>query len=356
MQLMQVKKSFDEKNISPKEVSATIAIVFFDGENDLRDCLLCLGRQTLRPRRILLVDNSLLGLGSNVINSIPNAEILRDGRNLGFAGGNNLALSEAQTEFFATLNADAFPEPEWLEALVDAAQSHPEAAAFGCLQIHHENPKLTDGIGDQYHFSGLAWRSGYLCDVGSLNLTARRIFSPCGAAAFFRTADLKEVGGFDEDFFCYCEDVDVGFRLWLAGRECRYVPDAVVRHRGAGSMGNRHSNFAVYHGHRNLVWVYLKNMPGVLFWIFLPLHILMNLLLVIVAKLRGQSTIVWRSKQDALLGFSRVWNKRLEIQSRRKASLIDIWRVLDKGIPSEPWRRTFQRLKKQICGRMKLKA
>jgi GT2 family glycosyltransferase len=339
-----------------EEIDATVAIVFFDGQEDLRDCLGCLARQTQRPRRIVVVDNSPLGLPSNVVSSMPNAEILRDGRNLGFAGGNNLALREARTEFFATLNADAFPEPDWLEALVRAARLHPEAAAFGGLQIQHGNPTLADGIGDRYHLSGSVWRSGYMVEVSSLSLNSCLIFSPCAAAAFFRTADLLAIGGFDEDFFCYCEDVDVGFRLWLAGRECRFVPEAVVRHKGAGSTGDTHSDFAVYHGHRNLVWVYLKNMPGVLFWIFLPLHILVNLLLVIVATLRGQGAVVCRSKRDALLGLSRVWDKRLAVQSQRKASLGAIWKVLDKSIPPEPWRRTFKRLKKQICGRMETKA
>jgi GT2 family glycosyltransferase len=336
--------------------NATVAIVFYDGLEDLNDCLGCLARQTLEPRRILVVDNSAAGLPSDFCQPESGVEILWASSNLGFAGGNNLALRETGTEFFATLNADAFPEPAWLETLVEAARSHPEAAAFGSLQIQHENPTLADGIGDQYHFSGLAWRRGYLCELAGLDLTPRPIFSPCGAAAFFRTAELQAIGGFDDDFFCYCEDLDVGFRLWLAGRECRFVPDAVVRHRGAGSTGDSHSDFAVYHGHRNLTWVYLKNMPCFLFWIFLPLHLLMNLQMAHAVTLRGQGEVVRQSKRDALLGIARVWGKRLAIQSRRKASLGTIWRVLDKSIPPQPWRRTFRRLKKQIRMRMAGKA
>ncbi len=329
---------------------ATVAIVFYDGESDLRVCLGCLSRQTLKPRKILLVDNSNAGL--DPANFGEDVEILRSGENLGFAGGNNLALRGTKTEFFATLNADAFPEPEWLESLVEAARGHPEAAAFGSLQIQHENPTLADGIGDQYHFSGLAWRRGYLCELASLDLAPRRIFSPCGAAAFFRTAELQAIGGFDEDFFCYCEDLDVGFRLWLAGQACRFAPKAVVRHRGAGSSGDCHSDFAVYHGHRNLVWVYLKNMPGFLFWIFLPLHLLMNLQMTHAVTLRGQGEVMRRAKRDALQGIARVWDKRLAIQTRRKTSLGAIWSVLDKSLPPEPWRRTFQRIREQIHQRM----
>jgi len=328
----------------------TVAIVFYDGAEDLVECVRCLERQTLRPQRILVVDNSVAGLTPTDV--AEGIDILRSGANLGFAGGNNLALHETKTEFFATLNADAFPEPEWLEEMVGAARRHPEAAAFGGLQRVDEQPQLADGIGDHYHFSGLAWRGGYLCEVADLDLTPRRIFSPCGAAAFFRTADLKAIGGFDEDFFCYCEDLDAGFRLWLAGRECRFVPEAVVRHRGAGSTGDSHSDFAVYHGHRNLVWVYFKNMPGIFLWLFLPVHLLLNLQMVHAVSLRGQGGVIRQAKQDALSSIPRIWDKRLAIQSRRKASLLQIWRVLDKSLPPEPWRRTFQRLGEQIRRRL----
>lgn len=334
------------------EADVTVAIVFFDGLEDLRHCLQCLACQILKPLRILVVDNSEAGLPSDLCEPRSGAEILRASDNLGFASGNNLALSRAGTKFFATLNADAFPEPEWLEALVEAARSHPEAAAFGSLQIQHENPTLADGIGDQYHLSGLAWRRGYLCELAALDLTPRPIFSPCGAAAFFRTAELQAIGGFDEDFFCYCEDLDAGFRLWLAGHACRIVPKAVVRHRGAGSTGDIHSDFAVYHGHRNLVWVYLKNMPGIFLWLFLPVHLLLNLLIVQVVSQRGQGDVIRQAKWDALSDVARIWDKRLAIQSRREASLLQIWRVLDKSLPPEPWRRSLLRIKEQIRRRL----
>jgi len=329
----------------------TVSIVYYEGIDDLRRCLACLKAQSLSPAEIFVVDNSPAGLQLEA-NPPAAPHIIRQGRNLGFAAGNNLAIREAKTEFVATLNADAFPEPKWLESLAAAAKNHPEAAAFGSLQLLDEDPMTADGIGDCYHLSGLAWRSGHKCRLAELNLSPRTILSPCGAAAFFRKADFDSVSGFDEDFFCYCEDIDLGFRLWLAGRECRFVPDAVVRHRGAGSTGDSHSDFAVYHGHRNLTWVYIKNMPSFLFWIFLPLHLLMNLQMAHAVTLRGQGEVVRRSKRDAFMGIPRIWDKRLSIQARRKASLRDIWRVLDKSLPPEPWRRTFQRLKEQIRRRL----
>ena len=137
---------------------------------------------------------------------------------------------------------------------------------------------------------------------------------------------MKHIGGFDEDFFCYGEDVDVGFRLRLAGYVCRFVPEAVVLHAGGTSSGGQRSEFAAYHGHRNMVWVYVKNMPGVLFWLFLPLHILANLASMIVLTLRGQGKVAWHAKRDAIKGLPAMWKKRQAMQSMRVASIKNIWR------------------------------
>jgi GT2 family glycosyltransferase len=142
----------------------------------------------------------------------------------------------------------------------------------------------------------------------------------------------SDVGGFDEDFFCYVEDVDLGFRLRLAGHKALYVPDAVAHHVGSATTGGQHSDFAVYHGHRNLVWTFMKNMPGILFWLLLPLHAAMNLVAVAVFTLRGQGWVILRAKWDAVKGLPTMWRKRKLVQSTRIATVREIWRCLDKHI------------------------
>ena len=88
----------------------------------------------------------------------------------------------------------------------------------------------------------------------------------------------------------------------------------------------------MYYGHRNLVWTYVKDMPRVLFWSFLPLHLAMNLIALVVFTLRGQGRVVLRAKRDAIKGLPKMWRKRQLIQSTRIATVREIWRLMDKRI------------------------
>jgi GT2 family glycosyltransferase len=231
------------------------------------------------------------------------------------------------------LNPDAFVEPEWLEELLLAAQRNPAFDVFGSKLINATLPTLLDGEGDSYHVSGLVWRTGHGMLATTQEENEREIFSPCAAAAMYRRSALLQLGGFDEDFFCYVEDVDLGFRLRLAGHRCLYVPKSVAHHVGSGTTGGQHSDFALYHGHRNLVWTFVKDMPGLLFWLLLPLHVSLSLAsLVWFAMRHGRGGVIWRAKRDALKGVPNMWRKRQLIQKSRVASVVDIWQQIDKRL------------------------
>lgn len=310
--------------------SITVLVVNWNSGTLLHECLKNLARQTLLPQRVLIVDNASTDHSAACNEYLVKADLLQMTANIGFAAGNNRALAECDTEFVALLNPDAFPRPDWLEKLLAAANAYPDVTAFGSRQLCRAYPKVLDGIGDSYHMSGLVWRDRHGMLQQKCDMHPREIFSPCAAAAFYRRQALIDVGGFDESYFCYVEDVDLGFRLRLAGHKAMYVPDAVVHHVGAATTGGQHSDFSVYHGHRNLVWAFVKNMPGVLFWLLLPLHLMMNVTMVAWFIAHGQGRLILRAKRDAIKGLPRVWAERQKIQARRVASVKDIWRVLEK--------------------------
>jgi GT2 family glycosyltransferase len=311
-----------------------VVIVNWNGEAFLERCFLALHTQTVKPHEILLLDNASTDGSKEIARRFPAVRWLEAGCNSGFARGNNLALAAAakDAEWIALLNPDAFPEPQWLEALLAAAQLRPEFEVFGSKLVTAADPSILDGAGDAYHLSGLVWRTAHGVKAASVADDKREIFSPCAAAAMYRRSAWVAVGGFDEDYFCYVEDVDLGFRMWLAGYRCLYVPQSVVHHVGSGTTGGQQSDFSVYHGHRNLVWTFVKCMPGVLFWLFLPLHIALNLLSLAWFSLRGQGGVIFRAKRDAILGLPKMWRKRKEIQILRVVSTRSIWNMLEKGL------------------------
>lgn len=313
-------------------MSVSVILVNWNSGNLLPECLQHLERQTISPEYIFVVDNASTDGSADIKDASGGVTVLKMAENIGFAAANNQALDRCTTEFVALLNIDAFPEPDWIEQLLRAALRHPDAAAFGSRQLSYENPNILDGIGDSYHVSGLVWRNGHGQRLKSQDLATHEIFSPCAAAAMYRRSALTEVGGFDADYFCYVEDVDLGFRLRLAGYKAVYVPDAIVRHMGSVMTGGQRSDFSVYHGHRNLVWTYIKNMPGLLFWFLLPLHLLLNVVTIGVFTLRGQLRVILKAKLDAIKKSPQALMKRKRIQDERVAKIQDIWKVLDKHL------------------------
>ena len=276
-------------------------------------------------------DSSIVGLEE----CYPHVKVERLDKNIGFAAANNYAvrLVSEECNWIALVNPDAFPEPTFLESLMDAARHYPEYAFFGSRLMNANDPSTYDGTGDIYHISGLVWREDHGNAADASTLKMKDIFSPCAAAALYRKDAFIEANGFDEDYFCYVEDVDLGFRLRLLGYRCLYVPESVVYHVGSATTG-KHSDFSVYHGHRNLVWTYVKNMPGILFWILLPIHLALNFITVIYFVMRGQGGIILRAKWDAIKGISKMWRKRRQIQDSRRVSVMGIWRTLDRRIIS----------------------
>lgn len=316
-----------------------VIIINYNSGMLLDKCLRHLRAQTRRPECVIVVDNaSNDGSVDELECNYPEVDLVQLDRNLGFAAANNLAALRAEDmEWFALLNPDAFPEPMWLERLLTAARVHPECASFGARLVNARDPDRLDGTGDVYHVSGLTWRRDHGKPIGAGAGEGGEIFAPCAAAALYRRSAFFEAGGFDENYFCYFEDVDLGFRQRLLGYGCRYVPDAIVWHIGS-AVTVRGSTFSVYHGHRNLVWTYCKNMPAPLFWLYLPQHLLVNLGTILWFGLCGQGGAVLRAKWDALRGLPRCWQLRRVIQTKRRISSWQLRGMMSRCLLARFWR------------------
>jgi GT2 family glycosyltransferase len=275
----------------------------------------------------VIVDNAS-GDGSIDLLVLPDARfhLIRCEENLGFAAGTNLGCHGARTDWLATLNPDAFPEPGWLAALHEATARYPEAVMFGSLQVDAEKPERLDGCGDNYSFLGINWRGGHGHPFAGLPADGE-CFSPCAAAALYRRQAFEAVGGFDERYFGYCEDVDLGFRLRLRGGRCIQVGGAVVRHVGSAVTGQQ-SAFTVYHSARNRLWTYLKNMPAALLWLSLPMHLAATAGLLWNARGGPRLRPMLLGLGHALRGLQPILAERRRVQSGRRVSTRTIARAM----------------------------
>lgn len=282
-----------------------------------------LDAQTYRRWRLVVVDNASRLNERLLAEDLPqNATLIQSEWNLGFAAANNRAVASLQTPLIALLNPDAFPEPAWLEELVAACERWPGAASIGSLQLIADDPDLCDGDGDEFHALGVPYRAGHRLRRPS-NPIEGPCFSACAAAALYRSDAYKAAQGFDEDFFAYCEDVDLGYRLRLAGHVCVQAPRAIVHHV-SGASASRRSEFATYHGFRNRLWTFIKNTPAGIFWPILPFHLAATMLWATVFLLRGNGLAAFRGLAAGLAGSGGIWKKRTAIQHARKASTLKI--------------------------------
>lgn len=298
----------------------TVVIVNYNGGDYLRGCLASLATQTFQNFETIIVDNASSDNSLDRIVEKPlRLAILKQTKNLGFAGGNNVGAKAGKGKWLALLNPDAEAAPDWLEAMMRALVQRPTHRMLASLQISLHDAAKLDGAGDCYLACGYAWRGGFGHPASSAP-PAGECFAPCGAAALYPRDVFLESGGFDERYFCYHEDVDLAFRLRLQGERCQFVPEARVRHAGSAISG-RASAFSVFHGVRNGVWTYVKNMPGGLLLLTSPVWFVGSLMLLGRGALRGVFVPTWRGFVAAFAGLGPALAARKELRARRRVSV-----------------------------------
>lgn len=309
----------------------TVVVVNYNGGDYLRGCLRSLAEQTFRDFETILVDNaSSDGSLDRIVERPDRLRILRQDSNLGFAAANNLGARIGRGEWLALLNPDAEAERDWLAALMQAIAKRPSHRMVASLQLNMHDPSRLDGAGDCYLAYGYAWRGGFGHPASSAP-GAGECFAPCGAAALYPREAFLSAGGFDESYFCYHEDVDIAFRLRLLGERCQFAPAARVRHAGSAISG-RASRFSVFHGVRNGVWTYAKNMPSGLLLATLPVWFIGMLALLVRALARG----VFSATLDGLIAAFRSLGPMLEARRELKARRTVRWSEIASAVNWNP--------------------
>ncbi|HEX5430340.1 MAG TPA: glycosyltransferase family 2 protein, partial [Bryobacteraceae bacterium] len=237
----------------------TVAVPTLTAGGALAGCLRSLESQTFADFEVVVIDNSGISLASQfVADASPRARLIANPSNAGFGGAVNQAFRSSQAPYLATLNDDAAARPGWLEALVHEAEAHPRAGMFAS-QVRMADSGLLDSAGMLIAADGSSKQRGHGREPEAFAKSDAALL-PSGSAALYRREMLEQIGIFDEDFFLYCEDTDLGLRARWAGWECRYVARAVVDHRYSHSSG-RASPLKAYLVERNRIYTMLKNFP-----------------------------------------------------------------------------------------------
>ena len=305
----------------------SIVIVNWNGRQFLDACLDAVAAQQGVNAETILVDNgSTDGSAAYVCERYPWVRVVALTENRGFAGGNNAGVREARGRFVALLNNDTVADPGWLKTLLSAAD---DSVLTTSRVVYMHDRRVIDSAGDGMLRWGGAFKRHH-GDTVDAAMESRDVFGVCGAACLVAKRVFEELGGFDEHLFISHEDVDLSYRARLRGYRCRYVADAVVAHHGSSTLG-RVSAFAVYHGQRNLEWVYLKNTPISLLLRTLPGHLVYVAAAAAHFARAGLLGTFVRAKLAALAGIPRVLRQRAAVQRARRVDATAIAIHLDRA-------------------------
>ncbi len=240
----------------------SVIVVNWNGLAYLPECLGSLALQSYPALEIVVVDNGSTDGSLEYLRRDhgERVRLVESPANTGFAGGNNLGIRAAKGDYLALINNDAAADARWVEALVAAAESDPRVGMCASKIYVWDRPGVLDGAGLLLSGDGIGRGRGRLELDREEFAREEEVLLPSGCAALYRRAMLDEIGLFDEEFFAYCEDTDLGLRGRIAGWRCRYVPGAVVRHRYSGSTAP-HSPFKAFQVERNRIWVVVKCFP-----------------------------------------------------------------------------------------------
>jgi len=244
----------------------TVIIVTLNNLNLLRNCLTSLYAQDYGAIEIIVIDN---GSGKDVRGMLaaefPEVHMVRLDKNYGFAKGNNRGIEIAQGEYIALINNDAVATPQWISSLITTIESDANIGAAASIVIDGNKPEVLDSCGVGVALDGMSRQTMRGIPVPQLT-QAKEILLFSGCSCLLRIEALKDVGLFDEDFFAYCEDTDLGLRMRWAGWNIVAAPGAYVYHHYS-MTGGKFSLQKIYWVERNHFWVAIKNFP----WFLLTL-------------------------------------------------------------------------------------
>jgi GT2 family glycosyltransferase len=319
----------------------SVVVVNWNRKELLRACLCSLRRQSGVVFETIVVDNGSADGSADMAEGEFGARVIRNRENRGFCAANNQGIRASAGEFIALLNNDAEAEPGWLAALNRACGQAPDIGMAASKVLIWEDPGRIDKAGHLIFPDGQnRGRGTGELDQGQFD-REEEVLWPDGCAGMYRKEMLDRIGGFDEDFFAYGDDAELGLRARIAGWRCLYTPAAIVRHHRGSTLG-KDSAHRLRLIERNRVLLTIKLFPWSLLWLnplFFAVRVAASVAKAgrgagdtahfpgLIGKLRMASAIV-RGDWDALRLVPRMLRKRAQIRGMRRVSPGEVRRLL----------------------------
>jgi GT2 family glycosyltransferase len=307
--------------------SAAVIIPNLNGKEHLAYCLPTLLAQTYQDFEVVVVDNGSTDDSITFVRqNFPRVRLIANPHNLGFAEANNTAIRATCSPYLVTLNNDTQVEARWLAEMINVAEAYGQVGMIACKVLSMREPHLIDSAGLEIDSAGMPWNRYHGQVDQRTEIEPYEVFCPTGAAALYKREMLDQVGLFDEAYFAYCEDMDLGWRARLRGWRCLYVPTAVVYHLHSATSGLG-SPFKRYLLTRNRIWTVLKNYPSPEIWRDLPKLLLYDLAATLYRVRMEKNLSPLQGRVAALRQLRRVLKQRRKIQ-REQTAAKESWQQL----------------------------
>ena len=303
-----------------QQPKVAVVIIHWNRRNLLEQFLPFLVKSTYSNLEIVVADNNSDDDSiAFVKNNFPNITIVKNDDNYGYAGGYNHALKHVTADYFVLLNNDIEVSPNWIEPVIEAMEKDKTIAAAQPKMLDYNNRNKFEyaGAGGGYiDVFGYAFCRGRIFEVleedkGQYNDT-HGAFWATGACMFVRAEVFKKLHGFDEHFFAHMEEIDLCWRMQLAGHTLVTVPQSVVYHVGGGTL-NKQSPQKTYLNFRNNLIMLTKNLPvSTLLWL-IPIRSFLDLLSSIFFMMNGlpkYSLAIHKAHTDYFFKFGKWWKLR----------------------------------------------
>jgi GT2 family glycosyltransferase len=251
----------------------SVIVVNWNRRELLRACLESLSRQAAADFEVIVVDNGSTDGSLEMLRSgFPDVRVIANAENRGFCAANNQGFAAAAGGYLALLNNDAEAHPRWLAALRCAFLRGPDIGMAASTVLVWEDPGVIDKVGHLIYPDGQnRGRGTGEKDTGQYDSVEETLW-PDGCAAMYKREMLEQIGGFDEDFFAYADDAELGLRARIAGWRCLYMPEAVVRHHRGATLGVA-SVRRLSLIERNRILLAAKLFPWSLLWLNAPYYL-----------------------------------------------------------------------------------